>query len=62
MARFDGSRSGGRRGVRSVITGAIFWCGVAVVCVIAVPAELLMGLISVIMRALDFIIRKVERE
>ncbi len=62
MARFGGSKSGGHCGVRSVITGAIFWCGVAVVCVIAVPAELLMGLISVIMRALDFIIRKVERE
>ena len=64
MKSQDDSKERGshRFSLRSLFSGAVFWIGVSVVCIIAIPVELLMGIISIIMKVLDFIIRKVERE
>ena len=46
--------------LRALVSSAVFWAGLALIGVIAIPAGLLFGLIVLIWEALNFILRKIE--
>lgn len=48
------------RRARHILSGVVFWCGIAVVFIISLPAELLFAIVSVTVNALDAIIKKID--
>ena len=52
---------GKKRRMRKIVSGVVFWAGLALIGVIAVPAGILFGMIFLIWEIVDFILRKIER-
>ena len=47
---------------RKALSGLVFWTGLAVIGVIAIPFVLLFGIFSFLGKALDFILKKIDNE
>ena len=46
--------------LRRIVSGIVFWAGLAVIGVIAIPFVLLFGIFSLLGKALDFILKKID--
>ena len=48
--------------LRKIVSGLVFWSGLLVIGVLAVPAGILFGMIVLIWKAIDFILKKINRD
>lgn len=48
--------------LRKMASGLVFWLGLALIGVLAIPAGILFGLIALIWEALSFLLRKIEKD
>lgn len=60
MAIAPGKKSASR--MRKMASGCVFWIGMVLICVVAVPAGILLCTIYLIMRAMNFLIDRIEIE
>ena len=44
--------------LRKIVSGIVFWAGIAVIGAVAIPLVILFGMFLLIGKALDFILRK----
>ena len=47
--------------LRKVVSGIIFWGGLFVIGIIAIPTGILCAIIFVVWKAADFVIKKIEK-
>ena len=53
--------SGKKARLRKIASGLVFWIGLALIGVIAVPAGILFGIIALIWETLGFILKKMDK-
>lgn len=54
--------SGKKARLRKIASGLVFWTGLALIGLIAIPAGILFAMIVLIWEALSFILKKIDRE
>ncbi len=57
-----GASAGTAWSLRRLASSLVFWCGMALVSVVAIPAGILLCMVGVMLRALDRMMRWLERE
>ena len=53
--------SGKKPRLRKIASSAVFWTGLVLIGVLAVPAGILCGMMFLIWEALSFLLRKIEK-
>lgn len=48
--------------IRKVISGGVFWLGMALIALVAIPAGILLALISLLVRTTDLLTDWIERD
>ena len=54
--------SGKKSRARKIVSGLVFWSGLVLIGVIAIPAGILCGMILLIWEALSFILKEIDRD
>ena len=48
--------------LRKVVSGIVFWSGLIIIGIIAIPTGILFAIIFIVWRAIDFVIKKIEKD
>lgn len=54
--------AGKRPRLRRIVAGVVFWTGLAVTGIIAIPFVILFGIFSFFGKAVDFILKKIDKD
>lgn len=53
--------SGKEARLRKIVSGFVFWTGLALIGVLAIPAGILFGMIFLVWETLNFLLKKIDR-